>query len=100
LPENGLRDFRTMRGAAKAHGRWRGRNQPEVIRHCTAARFLGIRAGDTDADQRCGSRKQYSARKARAPATRHMRIGTAGWKLLCKVQKQNCLRFAQFMISF
>jgi hypothetical protein len=57
-------------------------------------------AGEFDADQRCGRRKQYSARKAGGPATPHMRIGAAGPNLLCMVQMQNCLRFAQLMISF
>jgi hypothetical protein len=38
--------------------------------------------------------------KRGVPATPHMRIGAAGPNLLCMVQMQNCLRFAQLMISF
>jgi hypothetical protein len=72
----------------------------ESLHATTPPVSLAFAADDVDTDQRCGRWKQYSARKAGAPATPHLRISTAGRNLLCMVQKQNCLGFAQLMISF
>jgi hypothetical protein len=57
-------------------------------------------AGTFHADQRCGRCEQYSARKAALAATpdKHGKDGCR--PLLCTVQRQSCLYFAQTAISF
>jgi hypothetical protein len=52
------------------------------------------------ADQGCGRREQFSARKTVRPATPGTRTNADPRNLLRPVQKQNCLRSVQLMISF
>jgi hypothetical protein len=57
-------------------------------------------AGALHADQCCGKREQYSARKAALAATPDKPVEEGRRSLLCTMQRQNCLYFVQTTISF